>query len=228
MFYRIFEIVELLFENKKFRWIMVAYMLIVIVGAVTMNILEKEGILELRTSDRTIEKIVALEVEIKSLQSHIALSKAVMDKMDAIDATLVAEVAKFIKVSGQDEIRTLTQSLSTINDLGEKVDSLERRTDDLGSALNPTTPKEVLTLARLGDRVRDMDAKLIELTKSFESLKKEMSIEVDRNHELVVKEIDRIVGLFQWLGLLLIPIILNTIRDIFRPKQNPSDAREHA
>ncbi|MEW7867527.1 hypothetical protein [Aeromonas diversa] len=203
-------------------------MLIVMVGAVTMTILEKEGIVELRASDRTLEKIACLEAEIKALQSNIASSKATIDKMNTIDAALVSEVAKFIKTSGQNEISSLTQSLSKINDLSEKVENLEQRTNDLGSALNPTTPKEVLTLARLGDCVRDLDTKLIDLTKSFESLKKEMSIEVYRNHELVVKEIDRIVGLFQWLGLLLIPIILNTIRDIFRPKQNSSNTGEHA
>ncbi len=204
MFDRIFE---LLYGNKKFRWLMAAYMLVVMVGAVTMTILEKEGIVELRTSDRTLEKVASL-AEIKALQSNIASSKSANDKMNTIDATLVSEVAKFIKTSGQNEISSLTHSLSKINDLSEKFENLDQRTNDLGSALNPTTPKEVLTLARMGDRARDLDTKLIDPTKSFESLKKEMSIGVDRNHEFVVKEIDRIVGLFQWLGLLLIPIIL--------------------
>jgi len=222
------RIFELLYRDKRFKWFMAIYMAVAVVGGITMALLDKNGFIKLQTTSLAFDEIETLEGKLAKFEKQLVESQQAIQKINSIDSELVSEVAQFVSKLGVEETQELTTALSRVNEISGELEMLDERVTDLSGALNPTTPKEVLTLARLGDHVKNLDSDIKELKSQFSIVKSEMSKDIDRNHELVVKEIDRIVGLFQWLGILLIPIILNTLRDIFRPKQDSKESEGSA
>lgn len=222
------RIFELLYRDKRFKWFMAIYMAVAVVGGITMALLDKNGFIKLQTTSLAFDEIETLEGKLAKFEKQLVESQQAIQKINGIDSKLVSEVAQFVTKLGVEETQELTTALSRVNEISGELETLDERVTDLSGALNPTTPKEVLTLARLGDHVKNLDSDIKELKAQFSIVKSEMSKDIDRNHELVVKEIDRIVGMFQWLGVLLIPIILNTLRDIFRPKQDSKESEGSA
>jgi hypothetical protein len=106
-----------------------------------------------------------------------------------------------------------------IKGLIQRQDIIENDFKDFKKAINPTDFKDILTVARLGDkfellnnRISSCDQRIVELSNKF-------SDEISRSVETTNKQIDRVIDLFKWVGLLLIPILITTVKDIFiRPK----------
>ncbi len=138
---------------------------------------------------------------------------------------MFVEASQLIENLDSQKTQDISTLLSKQNHLDQQVSQLDSKVTDLASALNPASNKDILTIARLGDHAKHTDERLKELKLDFDNLKKDLAAEANRNHELVVKEIDRIVGMFQWLGVLLIPIILNTLRDIFTSRSVSRDGQ---
>ncbi|EEW08904.1 hypothetical protein [Vibrio mimicus] len=217
------SILELIFNNPKYKWFMTAYILIVFIGGVSAVILEKNGVLKIQTTSNAYDKIEELKRQISTLDETLTSSKREFDKISSIDPSLFVEASQLIENLDSQKTQDISTLLSKQNHLDQQVSQLDSKVTDLASALNPASNKDILTIARLGDHAKHTDERLKELKLDFDNLKKDLAAEANRNHELVVKEIDRIVGMFQWLGVLLIPIILNTLRDIFTSRSVSRD-----
>ena len=202
---------------------MTAYILIVFIGGLSAVILEKNGVLEIQTTSNAYDKIEELKRQISTLDETLTSSKREFDKISSIDPSLFVEASQLIESLDSQKTQDISTLLSKQNHLDQQVSQLDSKVNDLASALNPASNKDILTIARLGDHAKHTDERLKELKLDFDNLKKDLAAEANRNHELVVKEIDRIVGMFQWLGVLLIPIILNTLRDIFTSRSVSRD-----
>ena len=202
---------------------MTAYILIVFIGGLSAVILEKNGVLEIQTTSNAYDKIEELKRQISTLDETLTSSKREFDKISSIDPSLFVEASQLIESLDSQKTQDISTLLSKQNHLDQQVSQLDSKVNDLASTLNPASNKDILTIARLGDHAKHTDERLKELKLDFDNLKKDLAAEANRNHELVVKEIDRIVGMFQWLGVLLIPIILNTLRDIFTSRSVSRD-----
>ena len=90
---------------------------------------------------------------------------------------------------------------------------------DLKESIDPDKKNEILTVARLGDKYDFIMSRIESLEKEFEEEKNVTEKIVQRNYELLASQVDRIIDLMKWLGLLLIPLLFSAVRDLFGRKK---------
>lgn len=134
-------------------------------------------------------------------------------------ARLTATLDRLNRLS-DDKLLTL---LSKVTELEQETVALSVGLKNIQSALNPTKPEEVLTLVRLGDKVASFTDKLTFVESEFEKFEKDVGTRIQAKFNDVDSQVDRLYGIIQWLGLLVLPAILNTVRDILtaRRKDTP-------
>jgi regulator of replication initiation timing len=127
---------------------------------------------------------------------------------------------------GLSPLKNPTELNNRLNNLEKNVGSFSNEISDIKNALNPTNPNEVLKVVRLGDKFELMLSQISKLESNLKEFRIEMDQKIQHNYELVDSNVDRIVGIIKWVGLLLIPIILNTLRDLFdiRLRDKPQES----
>ena len=73
-----------------------------------------------------------------------------------------------------------------------------------------------MTVVRLGDKFATLSQELIELNKRIEGFEKEVEGRLKENIEVLYDQLDRIIDLIKWAGILFIPIIFNTVSGILK------------
>jgi regulator of replication initiation timing len=127
---------------------------------------------------------------------------------------------------GLSPLKNPTELNNRLNNLEKNVGSFSNEISDIKNALNPTNPNEVLKVVRLGDKFELMLSQISKLESNLKEFRIEMDQKIQHNYELVDSNVDRIVGIIKWVGLLLIPIILNILRDLFdiRLRDKPQES----
>lgn len=203
------------------RWFAVAYIVVVLIGGFAayvresqLQITEESWITARQTFDRIRELQEKITKRLNKLEND-ANSFRVVQEIDPkrLDATIKA--IERIESLPDDQISPL---LARVAALDQETSRLAGEFKEIRSALSPTEPEEILTVARLGDKFELFLQKIRVLEDKIEQLRKDVDAKVQHNFEQVNAQVDRIVGMLQWLGLLIVPVILNTIRDFIRVK----------
>lgn len=110
-------------------------------------------------------------------------------------------------------------SLADLGKLDGQVKSVVTEMAELKGALNPTDPTAAITVARLGDKVTELTQSFSGVEQSIDDIKNDLDAKLLRNFEQMDKQVDRIVGMLKWLGLLMIPAIINLIKGLLPSKE---------
>ena len=116
--------------------------------------------------------------------------------------------------------------------LSSRLDTLENSTaalrDDLRalrSVLNPTDPNDVLTVLRLGDKFELLTNELDSIRADIDETSRSVDQRIQANYENTTKHVDTVTNTIGWMALLLVPILLNAVRD-FLPRKKPPHAED--
>jgi hypothetical protein len=146
--------------------------------------------------------------------------KAVNELLKEIDADKLVDISSLttrldVLEQGILPFKSPSELDSRLNNMEESIESVSSDISDFKKALNPTKPSEILTIVRLGDKFELLLTHINNLKNDLKDFQAEMDKKIQRNYELVDSNVDRIVGIIKWFGLLFIPIFLNLIRDLF-------------
>lgn len=132
-------------------------------------------------------------------------------------------------IKAAERIEELEKDQQTFVSLHERVNKLSVQTNKLAgdferfrSALNPTGPEDVLMVVRVGDQLKIVLQRVEALGDNLELLRREIREKVSHND--VEVQIDRIVELLKWAGLLLAPTFINTIVTILPIKRQDGES----
>lgn len=210
-------------------WVVIIYLIIGLVGGGYFFVKERQDVLSdesrmIRLESRMLveqmldqSKMLKAQVEkaLADLEARV-LNASEITKIDPVKLESLLEAIRRIESIPTDPKGPI---LARINQLDNKVATLSEESKKLRSALNPTDPVDILTVARLGDKFELFLTKIKTIEANLKELEKDTDQKVQRNFQLVDAQVDRIVSMLQWLGLLLIPVILNTIRDLLRRRE---------
>ncbi len=98
-----------------------------------------------------------------------------------------------------------------VDQFSRRVEKIENELGAVKKSLNPTN-SELLSVARLGDKFELILNKIMSIEERLQGLEKEVDAKLSRNYDVMTAQVDRIVDMLKWVGLLLIPIILTTIK----------------
>lgn len=110
-------------------------------------------------------------------------------------------------------------SLVDLGKLNEQMKLMTSEMSDIRGALNPTDPTAVITVARLGDKVAELTQSFSGVEQSIDDIETDLDAKLLRNFEQMDNQVDRIVGMLKWLGLLMIPFIINLIKGLMPSKE---------
>jgi len=220
---KLVELYLAIFRKPIFRWLIVAYMIVIFTVTFLSYYFEFQDL-----NSRMTNEILMMEVEALDRQTA-ELRTAIDERLGTLENTLdsvtaaqnisperleeMIETIEKVESSPDNQVPSL---LSKVEELDQETSRLVEEFKELRSALNPTAPEEIFTVVRLGDKFELFLEKIRVLEDTISQLQTDVDEEVQRNFEQVEAQVDRIVGMLQWLGLLLVPVILNTIRDVLR------------
>ena len=218
-----------IFTIRNLRWVAAIYLVGASIGVITAllpNILRVQ------------------ELETQSYQKYVASS---FDKLHILNEDLsnrVENIEKGLKplqdIHGIDPIR-LNELLETINriesisdnqtsslfvkvtKLDQEISSISDKFESFRLALNPNELEEILTVARLGDKIELFDQRMNSVENKIETIRTDVDAKVQQNFEQIDAQVDRFIDLVKWTGLLLIPLILNAFRDILPTRKKMLD-----
>lgn|SRR5262245_34879734 len=152
------------------------------------------------------EKILALQEQLKNLNEELRKSK------DANEETL--KRMRELVEKGQNTSAPTSVALSTqVTHQNQRIDGLSEQFQNLQRALNPLKPAEVLTVSRLGDRVEAILADVTQIKTQMAGLETQTDARLTKNYDDMTKQVDRIVDLAKWLGLLIVPFVIGFAKD---------------
>ena len=208
-------------EKPVFRYGMLIYMATIIVSAFVFFIGQQQEI-RFSLGDR-IE--VRVEKELTKVSSEVSKSiQSVRNDVNELKKTIgfdTDQYKKLISMLQNTDLSNFEKTLAASKSLDQfstRVEKMEKELDGMKKSLNPTDP-QLLTVARLGDKFELILSKISSVESKLQTIEKETEEKLKRNYDLAAAQVDRIVDMLKWVGLLLIPIIFTTIRDLFTPRK---------
>ena len=148
-----------------------------------------------------------LDDRLQKINDAIATSITVPDiNPERIDA--VMETINRIESLSKHELSQLDERVSNLE---ENTSRLTAMFNEIRSALNPTEPGEILTVARLGDKFELFLLKVTGLENKVQELREELEKQERNNVRQITSEVDRIFDFIKIFGLTLLPIIVTII-----------------
>ena len=180
---------------------------------------ERQKSMESQTS-RLHKEIVALRVRIDDAERK--LQTKLPNEQDVVRISkALAAVEKLDRISDH----KLSSLIADIATLEQTTSRLSDELRNVRSALNPTKPEELLTVVRLGDKVELFTDKLSVVEGKLDKFEETVNSRIQDKFETVNSQVDQLSGVIKWLGLLILPAVLSTLRDILvtRRKETTDD-----
>lgn len=102
-----------------------------------------------------------------------------------------------------------TNVINVIYNTISEVKKIKELTNGLRQAINPQNPEEILTIARINDRLKIAEEKLGKINE-----------ESDKKSELfrssIIREIDASNKAIYWMFIVIIPLVLNLLYNIYK------------
>ena len=212
-------------RSKMFRWVAIAYFVIIIVAGVLTywsGYREYASVEALRSLDFMYE----LDIQISDLQNQLFVIEDSFESISNFQSTDPERIQLLL-----DQLRNLESiDMDGEGDYESRLTAIENVTsqmtaqvESLRSALFPARPEEVLAVARLGDRFIALDQDVMELREEIGRVERTFEIRLQEILSALNAQVDRIVNMMSWIGLLFIPILINAIRDIVRLRTKEGD-----
>ena len=121
--------------------------------------------------------------------------------------------------------QTDSASLSRLDMLEDSTAALRGDLDGLRSVLNPTDP-DVLTVLRLGDKFELLTNELDSIRADIDDTSQSVDQRIQQSYESTTNHVDALTSTIGWMALLLVPILLNAVRDFLpRRSHHPEDPK---
>lgn len=176
----------------------------------------KEDLYELK------EEIIIIEHDMNVLSEVVRHEINRLEQKTPPSSEEINELLEVYRKLDISSIKKISSSERLLKDLESNYQILSTEISSLKSALNPTNPNEILTVARLGDKFELFLFQISDIQNKYTELENKTNQQIQRNFELIDAQVDRIIGMMKWVGLLLIPILINTVRDLIKGKETTS------
>ena len=173
------------------------------------------------------------DLEFSARQSHLAERlETLSTRFDALDQRFIEfETGResVLRTPTPNEEETVQQtdsaSPSRLDMLEDSTAVLRGDLDALRSVLNPTDP-DVLTVLRLGDKFELLTNELDSIGADIDDTSQSVDQRIQQSYESTTKHVDALTSTIGWMALLLVPILLNAVRDFLpRSSHHPEDPK---
>jgi hypothetical protein len=202
------SIIERIFKKPYFGLIMAAYLAAVMIGGTWFFLQKRLGLSEMEIYRETYERKEYLSAMREDLR---AISQRNDIRMDTIEKIIASR--RQAKDANEPDTSV---AIVRIEEIDEKIEGIGKDVESLKRAFNPTKPNEILSIARLGDKFELIGLQISNFESKIEDLKKTTDQNIQQNYVRMEAQVDRVINMLKWLGLILIPVILNTFRDFLR------------